>query len=313
MAAKNIILHMPPAGPAGKKESSIGYFAVVGCFTWWGVVPLYWHLLRHAPLIEVIAYRCIWSLVLSLPILCLTGRLNELRAALAGRNLAILCFSALSLTTNWSMFIWSIHSGQVLEMSLGNFLGPLFSILAGVLIFKDQPRPLQWFGIFLAIVAVLSQVLTLGRFPWLAVGMAATSSLYACLRKIVRVESLPGLVVENIIVLLPTTLIAVWFWQTGQSAMQRDAACYFFLYMGAGFITSVPMTLYAYGIRHTSLVTLGILHYIVPTLSFIIALCFFQEPFTSGHALTFGLIWTAVLLYVFDSLRTWRAMKKTKK
>ena len=43
-----------------------GLAITVGTFLIWGVVPLYWHLLKAVPSFHIIAHRIVWSAVLVL-------------------------------------------------------------------------------------------------------------------------------------------------------------------------------------------------------------------------------------------------------
>ena len=40
-----------------------GFWAGVAAYTIWGLVPIYWKLLKHVPAIEVLGQRIVWSLV----------------------------------------------------------------------------------------------------------------------------------------------------------------------------------------------------------------------------------------------------------
>ena len=46
--------------------------------------------------------------------------------------------------------------------------------------------------------------------------------------------------------------------------------------------------------------TAGLLQYIAPTFTFLLAVLLYDEPFSTAHAISFGLIWTALVIYSFD-------------
>ena len=72
--------------------------------------------------------------------------------------------------------------------------------------------------------------------------------------------------------------------------------------MLGGFVTIVPIILFAGAARRLQLGTTGLLQYIAPTGQFIIAVTVFNEEFTLGKGIAFGLIWTAVITYTSQSL-----------
>ena len=48
-----------------------GLWVAVGSFVLWGLMPLYWHLLKSVPAMQIIAHRIVWSTLL------VAGWLNE--------------------------------------------------------------------------------------------------------------------------------------------------------------------------------------------------------------------------------------------
>jgi chloramphenicol-sensitive protein RarD len=81
------------------------------------------------------------------------------------------------------------------------------------------------------------------------------------------------------------------------------------LLLGCGPITAVPLLLYAFGAKLLRYSTIGILQYIGPTLTFLIAVFVFDEPFGSAQATAFGLIWLALVIYSWPVLRFRRASR----
>ena len=48
---------------------------------------------------------------------------------------------------------------------------------------------------------------------------------------------------------------------------------------------------------------MGFMQYLAPMGQLLLAVVFFGEPFTADHAVTFGLIWSALALYTWDTFR----------
>ena len=78
------------------------------------------------------------------------------------------------------------------------------------------------------------------------------------------------------------------------------------LLVAAGPVTAIPLVWFAMGVRRLPLSTVGILQYVTPTLQFLLAVALYREPFGRAHALAFGLIWTALALYTWDSFQASR-------
>jgi chloramphenicol-sensitive protein RarD len=80
------------------------------------------------------------------------------------------------------------------------------------------------------------------------------------------------------------------------------------LLVGSGFVTALPLTLFAFGVRSIPLSTVGLLQYIGPTLQFLCGVLIFHEPFPRARAVGFVLIWSALAIYAADGL--WRNRRR---
>ena len=131
-------------------EESAGQFKAgllygIGAYGMWGLVPLFWPLLKPADAIEILAHRMVWSLALVIVVLLAMRRwawIGEL--VRQPRRLGLIAVAAAVITVNWGVYIWSVNSGHVVEASLGYFINPLVTIAMGVLILKERLRRAQW-------------------------------------------------------------------------------------------------------------------------------------------------------------------------
>src|SRR5919206_180433 len=74
----------------------------VGAYLVWGVLPLFWPLLKPAGSIEILAHRFVWSLGVVLVILTVQGRwawIGELVAQ--PRRIGLLVAAAVLIAINW--------------------------------------------------------------------------------------------------------------------------------------------------------------------------------------------------------------------
>ena len=78
------------------------------------------------------------------------------------------------------------------------------------------------------------------------------------------------------------------------------------LLMGTGILTATPLLLFNLGARRITLASLGFIQYTAPTGMLLLGITIFGEPFTTIQALTFGLIWTALAIYSWDTVRIHR-------
>lgn len=287
---------------AANEETGRGALAALFAFTIWGLLPMYWKLFTQVNALEIICHRGVWTLLCMVPLVLYTKRLPEVLAALHGRNVLLLCASSALLALNWLVFVWAVANDHILETSLGNFMTPLLTMLFGVIFFKDAVTRLQWISILLVVAAIIVRVATLGRFPWIALSVCVTFGLYGVIRKIVSVESVPGLVVENLLFFPFSLAVLAWFAHSGTLTFGSGTGISLLL-VSTGLFTALPMSLFAYGARHLKLTTLGIFHYLVPTFSFTLGVFVYNEPFGPLHFISFAIIWAALALYTFEKFR----------
>lgn len=282
-----------------------GFAITALTFVLWGLVPLYWHLLKAVPALQIIAHRIVWSALLVVGWLLLSSRLRWWRdIARQPRALATLAVTSLAIAFNWGLYIWAINAGHVIETSLGYFINPLVSVLLGVLVLKERLRALQWLAVALAGAGVAWLTLDAGTPPWIALGLAASFGLYGLLRKIVAVDPVAGLGVESVYLFLPAMAFVAWA-ENGHGGgfvhgwgLRNDL-----LLILGGVVTALPLIGFAYGVKRIPLSLVGILQYIAPSLQLLLGVWFFHEPFDAARAAGFAAIWAGLLLFVGDGLR----------
>ena len=290
-------------------EAAIGLAAAITTYIVWGLSPLFWHLLAHVDVLDILAHRYIWSLPFIALGIALAGSWDKVRAVLAQpRTLAILVVTSGFVTINSGVYVWAVNNGQVVEASLGYFLTPLLSTLFGMVIFAERLRPWQWVALGLAAAGVANKILMLGAVPWIGLALGTSFALYGALRKRLDVGTLTGYFVEMSLLAPPALVYAVWLGTQGAGAFGAVGIGTDLLLVAGGIMTAVPFLLYVAGARRLPLSTMAIFFYINPTLQFLVGVLYFDEPVTSAQLLSFGLIWLALIIYTVEGrLRMRRA------
>ena len=279
-------------------------FAAAGGFLIWGLVPIYWKQLQSVSALELIAHRIVWSLFLLLAVLAGQKKLREVRPAFtSGRRIGLNLLSSVLLTTNWTVYVWAVNSGHILETSLGYFLTPLGNVLFGYLFLHERLRKLQWTAVALATAGVSFLLFGVGHVPWIALTLAGTWSSYALLKKKSALGPVAGLTVETLLLFPLAAAMLLWWWHAGTGALGRVDALHHGLILSVGVVTAVPLVLFAYGAQRIRLVTLGVLQYLAPTAQFLIGLLVYRETFDGNRFQAYALIWGGLVLYTVDSIR----------
>lgn len=281
-----------------------GVLFALGAFGSWGFFPLYFRLFPDGTALELLIHRMIWSVPFLLLVVGVAGRLRQVFGTLRHwKNLRVMLLSATFLAGNWVLFIWAVQAGRVLEVSLGYYINPLLNVALGVLVLGERLSRLQVLAIALASSAVVVLGWGSGVFPWVALTLASSFALYGLLRKTMPLGAAEGLLAETLL-MLPFGLAALaWMMATGRAYFLAGDAGLDLMLASSGLVTALPLIFFAAATRRLPLSAIGMFQYIAPTLQFLLAVFLFGEHFTQVHALAFGLIWTAVALFLLESWR----------
>ena len=280
--------------------------AALAAFFLWGILPVFWKLLDFLPPPSIVAQRTVWSLVLVLAILWWRGEGRQLLTGLRTRRvLGWHLLSGCLLASNWLLYVWATLHGRILEAALGYYLNPFFNMLFGALWFGDKNSRWQLAAIALALGGVALQVPAVGHFPWVALTLAVTFSLYAVVRKQAPLGSLVGLAAETSL-LAPVALAWLVLANSSPAAAFGGSWVHAALVVGTGLATALPLLFFGHATRTLRLTTLGILQFLGPTIQFALGVFVYDEPFSAQRAVGFALIWSALALYSAESLRGWR-------
>jgi chloramphenicol-sensitive protein RarD len=83
--------------------------------------------------------------------------------------------------------------------------------------------------------------------------------------------------------------------------------------MGAGLVTAVPLLLFAAAAKRLPYSTLGFLQYVAPTIQFLLAVSLFGEKLTTAHMICFGAIWSALVIFAVDGIRSGRRASRARR
>lgn len=284
-------------------QTRIGLISALTAFLFWGLAPIYFKWLGHVRADEIIAHRIVWSVVFLGLVLVFRHRASVLQhLRISRRVLLTLAISSLLILSNWLIFVYAVNSDRVLSTSLGYFINPLVNVMLGMLVFRERLSGLQMMAVVIAGAGTLYMAIRIGVIPWMAFGLAFSFGLYSVARKVTDVGPMVGLFWET---LLAVPLAIAWMiWLRSANVMMFDPGELpsALLLAGTGLVTVIPLLLFAAAVRRLPLSTMGLFQYLAPSMTFILAVFVYDEPFTRDHAITFSCIWLALILYTFSSM-----------
>lgn len=283
------------------ERNRTGVLAALAAFFLWGVLPVFWKQISFLPPTSIVSQRTLWSLVILVLILLWNKEVRILANILRQpKSAAWHLLSGTLLASNWLLYVWATLNGRILEGALGYYLNPFFNMLFGVLWFGERHSRMQLTAIAIALCGVALQFPALGHFPWVAVTLALTFSLYAVVKKRAPLGSRQGLTVETIL-LAPVALGWLLFHSASPAAAFGGTWPHALLVIATGAATTLPLLCFGHAAKAISLTTLGILQFLGPTLQFLIGWLMYGEPMSPTRLASFGLIWLAIAIYAAEA------------
>ena len=279
-----------------------GFILALATFIMWGVFPVFFKFIQGISATEVLAHRIIWSSVILFIVLIVTKKLTSLkRIAKIKKVILTLAITGILIASNWGIFIYAINQNEILATSLGYFINPLFSILLGSIILKEE---LSWalkLSIFIVFIAIGIQIYALGKLPFISIMLPLSFALYGLLRKRLGVRTFEGLFIETMI-LSPFALIYLIYLglvSNSEFGLNFNGIMLFL----SGFITILPLLTFNASTKYLKLSTIGFLQYISPTLSMLIAVFVYNETLDLYKITSFVLIWISLAIAAISNLR----------
>ena len=281
----------PPIGlpPSADAEShALAFQVALLTYAFWGVAPVYFKFLSHVPAAVIIAHRVLWAVIF----LFIFLRLRDGRALWPAlrrhrKFLPGLALSGSLVALNWLVFVWAVSNERILETSHGYFINPLVSVVLGVVFLRETMGRLKWFAVLVAASATLYLAVYVGQPPWVALTLAFSFGFYGLVRKKLGVRPMMGLLWET--ALLAPAAGAYLLWQSDfphHLAPLADLSLLAF----SGVVTILPLIGFNFSAQRLNLSVLGFLQYVAPTISFLIAVFYYHEPFAQAQAVAFGAI-----------------------
>ncbi|MGI9666643.1 MAG: EamA family transporter RarD [Acidimicrobiia bacterium] len=290
--------------PDSRQQVRNGLWFGVAAYTVWGLSPLFWNLNESVAPLSLLFYRTIWSLPILAAAITLQRRWAEVRTSYRPNTAKITTVvAALLLAINWGVFLWAVTNDHVVDASLGYFINPLVSVALGVALLGERLRRLQWVAVGIATAGVAGMTIWLGTVPWIALSLAFSFGFYGLLKK--RPETpapLVSLFGEVAVLAAPAVILLPLLAETDGLSFFADTQTTIFL-IGTGFMTTIPLLLFGAAAKRIRLSTLGLLQYLAPTLQFLVGIMVFNETLSTATLVGFVVVWIALGVYTYDSIR----------
>jgi len=291
--------------------NSKGFIYALLCYLFWGILPLYWHMLIEIPSLVILANRMLWSSIF-LTVFCLFQNRRALISVIKNkRNVYYMGIAGILVTINWGIYIYAVTHQCVVESSLGYYINPLINVLLGVVFLKEKLNRLEKIATLFAFIGVSYFTISYGSFPYISFILALSMSIYGIVKKKANLPAVQALTLETLLITPMAILYLLHSIYSGELSFSEIATKSVILLVFGGIVTAVPLLLFAKAIKYLPYSTIGFIQYISPTLQLIIGIFVFHEGFTSAHAICFLFIWIGLAFFTVNIIQNSSFKRKT--
>ena len=279
-----------------------------------GILPIYWKFINEVPALEILAHRVIWSFIFVLIIVVLLKRKilkNFFQVQMSQKKTWLgLFLASLFISINWFTYIYAVNTNHIVEASLGYYINPLVAVLLGVFVLREKVNKLQAISFVIAGIGVIYMTVSVGKLPWISLILALSFGFYGLSKKLIKVDSILGLLLETLFVLPFALLFLAYLGVNDQQSFSTGSIKNDLFLLGSGIATALPLLWFGIGAQKIPLYMVGFLQYISPTISLILGVLMYGESFTKDHVVTFACIWIAIAIFTISNIR--QGIKKRK-
>ena len=297
-----------------ERENATGIIFTAGAYLLWGILPIYWKFINEVPALEILAHRVIWSFIFVLIIVVLLKRKllkNFFQVQMSQKKTWLgLFLASLFISINWFTYIYAVNTNHIVEASLGYYINPLIAVLLGVLVLREKVNAWQTVSFVLAGIGVIYMTLSVGKIPWISLILALSFGFYGLSKKLIKVDSILGLLLETLFVLPFALLFLAYLGVKDQHSFSTGSLKSDLFLLGSGIATALPLLWFGIGAQKIPLYMVGFLQYTAPSISLILGVLMYGESFTKDHVVTFACIWIAIAIFTISNIR--QVIKKRK-
>jgi len=199
-----------------------------------------------------------------------------------------------------------VNAGYIIQTSIGYYIEPLMICVYGILFFKEKPEKYKTAAIFMAFLGVCVLLLSSGQIPILALALAVSFATYAAIKKKLQAPALLSLFYETVFITPIAISVILYMELNGKGAFTVADNGQIALLFLSGLFTAIPLSLFAMAANRISLVALGIMEYISPSIGLVLGIFIYNEPFDIYQLTGFIIIWIGLVVFTIGGIREGR-------
>ncbi len=276
----------------------------------WGFFSIPLRQLKNYSSADILIYRIFTSLLI-LAIICLIIRrkkfiedlksFKESNKAIQIKNSKLILISTLFVTANWFLFIYVINHISIQAGAFAYMVCPIITAILGHFILKEELTKNKWTAIFLCIASII--FLSLG-FITEVIYSTVIALLYAAYlilqKKLIGFDKLNVLFIQLVL----STIIILPYHLLHLHGIPNDLHFWLMIFIISLLFTVLPLFLSLYALIGMPSSTMGIIIYLNPIVSFLVAFVYFDEGAATEKLIAYAVLTFAVILFNYGFFKT---------
>lgn len=279
------------------------YFSAFLAFFIWGFFSLALKPLHNYPSLDILFYRVFFSVILMF-FINVTFRRNLLKKnwnhfkkmtqTQKRSTINLTLGGGVFLALNWFVFIYIMNHVSVKAASLAYLICPILTTVLAFFILKEKLSKWQWIAVLISTFSCI--LLSFNHFQDIFYSLitAATYSLYLISqRKNTEIDKFLILSIQ----LFFTAIILLPFYPNYSGAVPVEPLFYSCLLVIVVLFTIIPLFLNLFALNGINSSAVGIMIYINPIISFLLAILYYKEEVNIVQLLAYFLILVSILIF----------------
>ena len=256
-------------------------------------------------------HRGLWSFIFLFLILFFFTKIKDfIFIFFSLKKIFILSITALLITVNWTGFIFAVSISRLQDASMGYFITPIISIGLGYFILKEKITILKLLSVMLMLISIIFLIFSLKTFPYIAILIGITWSIYGLLRKQIDVSPEIGLFYESFFISFFSFPYLIYLSYQGSGYFLNYNSFTSVLLILTGVVTIFPLFFFNLGVKFIPLGYVGVLFYLAPTFHFVTSVFILGETIVLAKLITFFIIWLAIVIFIIDVLKNEKKLSR---
>lgn len=279
------------------------YSAAFLAFFIWGFFSFALKPLHNYPSLDILFYRVFFS-VITMVLINVFFRKNVIRKdwnhfkncpAKQKRSIVSLTLGGgFFLILNWFVFIYVVNHISVNAASLAYLICPILTTVFAYFILKEKLSKWQWIAVVISFTSCILLSFNYFKDIFYSLIVAATYALYlVSQRKNSGMDKFLVLTVQ----LFFAALVLLPFYPEYSGTVPTEPLFYICMFFVVVFFTIIPLFLNLYALKGINSSAVGIMIYINPIITFLVAIFFYKEQVSSLQLFSYFLILISIVVF----------------